>query len=125
MEHEQNVWLYKRKMRLMRLSPNTNKLFISEVWCLWALLPLLVRMLYVLKFPKRTSIIIMYVCQYRVVECFPSSQDIQDDMSDMLEQTNEIMEVLGTPYGLPDDVDENDLEAGEETFLLKWFYCWF
>lgn len=30
----------------------------------------------------------------------------------MLEQTNEIMEVMGTPYGLPDDVDEADLEAG-------------
>ncbi len=33
-------------------------------------------------------------------------------MSDMLEQTNEIMDVLGTPYGLPDDIDEDDLEAG-------------
>ena len=39
-------------------------------------------------------------------------QDVQDEMSDMLEQTNEIMDVLGTPYGLPDDVDEADLEAG-------------
>ena len=34
-------------------------------------------------------------------------------MEDMLEQTNEIMETLGRPYGLPDDVDEDDLEAGK------------
>ena len=33
-------------------------------------------------------------------------------MEDMLEQTNEIMDVLGKPYGLPEDVDEDDLEAG-------------
>lgn len=38
-------------------------------------------------------------------------------MSDMLEQTNEIMEVMGTPYGLPDDVDEGDLEAGIHSSL--------
>ena len=30
-----------------------------------------------------------------------------------MEQTNEVMDVLGRPYGLPDDVDEDDLEAGE------------
>ena len=30
----------------------------------------------------------------------------------MLEQTNEIMDVLGRPYGVPEDVDEDDLEAG-------------
>ena len=34
-------------------------------------------------------------------------------MEDMLEQTNEINEALGRPYGLPDDVDEDDLESGE------------
>ena len=34
-------------------------------------------------------------------------------MEDMLEQTNEIMETLGRPYGLPEDVDEDDLEAGQ------------
>ena len=36
-------------------------------------------------------------------------------MEDMLEQTNEIMDVLGKPYGLPDDVDEDDLEAGKSS----------
>ena len=40
-------------------------------------------------------------------------QDIHDEMEDMLEQTNEVMDVLGRPYGLPEDVDEDDLEAGE------------
>ena len=29
-----------------------------------------------------------------------------------MEQTNEVMEVLGRPYGVPEDVDEDDLEAG-------------
>ena len=42
----------------------------------------------------------------------PSHQDVQDQMEDKLEQTGEIMEALGRPYGLPDDVDEDDLEAG-------------
>ena len=43
---------------------------------------------------------------------FCDFQDIQDEMEDMLEQTNEVMEVLGRPYGVPEDVDEDDLEAG-------------
>lgn len=43
----------------------------------------------------------------------PPTQDVQDQMEDMLEQTNEIMETMGRPYGLPDDVDEDDLEAGK------------
>ena len=30
----------------------------------------------------------------------------------MLEQANEVQEVLGRSYGLPEDVDEDDLEAG-------------
>ena len=29
-----------------------------------------------------------------------------------MEQTNEVMDVLGRPYGVPEDVDEDDLEAG-------------
>lgn len=35
----------------------------------------------------------------------------------MLEQTNEVMDVLGRPYGVPEDVDEDDLEAGEPVCL--------
>lgn len=38
-------------------------------------------------------------------------EDIQDDMEDMLELAGEVQETLGRAYGLPDDVDEDDLEA--------------
>ena len=38
-------------------------------------------------------------------------EDVQDKLSDMLEQANEVQEVLGRSYGLPEDVDEDDLEA--------------
>ena len=30
----------------------------------------------------------------------------------MLEQANEVQEMLGRSYGLPDDIDEADLDAG-------------
>ena len=33
-------------------------------------------------------------------------------MEDMLELANEVQETLGRAYGLPEDVDEDDLEAG-------------
>lgn len=36
---------------------------------------------------------------------------LQDDMFDMMEQANEIQEALSVNYGLPDDIDEADLEA--------------
>ena len=39
-------------------------------------------------------------------------QKIQDEMEDLLEQANEIQETMGRSYGLPDDLDEADLEAG-------------
>ncbi|KAJ3304158.1 hypothetical protein HDU76_005240, partial [Blyttiomyces sp. JEL0837] len=38
-------------------------------------------------------------------------EKIQDEMEDLLEQANEIQETLGRSYGLPEDVDEADLEA--------------
>lgn len=37
-------------------------------------------------------------------------EDLQDDLSDMMEQANEVQEVLGRTYGVP-DVDEEELEA--------------
>ena len=37
----------------------------------------------------------------------------QDDMIDMLAETNEINEVLGRNYDTYNDVDEADLDAGE------------
>ena len=36
---------------------------------------------------------------------------IQDDMEDMIEQANEVQETLGRSYGVPDEIDEADLEA--------------
>lgn len=38
-------------------------------------------------------------------------------MEDMLELAGEVQETLGRAYGLPDDVDEEDLEAGVCTSL--------
>ena len=40
------------------------------------------------------------------------TQDIQDDMADMLDIANEVQETLGRSYGMPEDIDEADLEAG-------------
>lgn len=45
-------------------------------------------------------------------------EDMQDDLSDMMEQANEVQEVLGRTYGVP-DLDEDELEAGKITLLLK------
>ena len=37
--------------------------------------------------------------------------DLQDELADMMEDANMIQESLGRTYGLPDDIDEEDLEA--------------
>ena len=39
-------------------------------------------------------------------------------MQDMLEQANEVMDVMGRPYGIGDEVDEDDLEAGINTYCF-------
>lgn len=36
-------------------------------------------------------------------------EDLHDDMSDMLEDADEINEVMGRAYGVPEELDENDL----------------
>ncbi|RKO84421.1 Snf7-domain-containing protein [Blyttiomyces helicus] len=36
---------------------------------------------------------------------------MQDEMEDLMEQANDIQETLGRSYGLPEDLDEADLEA--------------
>ena len=46
---------------------------------------------------------------------------IQDDMQDLIESANEVQETLGRNYGVPDEIDEADLEAGELCLLLKHF----
>ncbi|ORX58031.1 hypothetical protein DM01DRAFT_317149 [Hesseltinella vesiculosa] len=38
---------------------------------------------------------------------------LQDEMEDLLAQANEVQETLGRSYDLPDDVDEEDLAAGD------------
>ncbi|CAJ0651155.1 8412_t:CDS:2 [Entrophospora sp. SA101] len=35
----------------------------------------------------------------------------RNDMEDLFEQANDIQETLGRTYGLPEDIDENELEA--------------
>lgn len=47
---------------------------------------------------------------------------IQDDMQDLIESANEVQETLGRNYGVPDEIDEADLEAGELCLLLKHFF---
>lgn len=41
-------------------------------------------------------------------------------MADMMEQASEIQDALGRTYGLPDDIDEADLDAGKYYFHWKW-----
>jgi charged multivesicular body protein 5 len=35
------------------------------------------------------------------------------EMEDLIEQANEVQESMSRTYGVPDEVDEADLEAGE------------
>jgi len=35
------------------------------------------------------------------------------DMEDLIEQANEVQESMSRTYGVPDEVDEADLEAGK------------
>ncbi|CAO3638386.1 unnamed protein product [Cunninghamella blakesleeana] len=42
---------------------------------------------------------------------------LQDEMEDLLSQANEVQETLGRSYNLPDDIDEDDLEAGKRGVL--------
>jgi len=41
---------------------------------------------------------------------------MQYDMQELLEQANEVQEMLGRSYAVPDELDEADLEAG--TFAI-------
>lgn len=36
---------------------------------------------------------------------------VQDEMEDMIEQANEVQESLGRSYGVPDEIDEGELQA--------------
>ena len=43
-------------------------------------------------------------------------------MSDMLEIANEVQDTLGRSYGMPEDIDEADLEAGLLLFAISVYY---
>ncbi|CAG8757698.1 18770_t:CDS:2, partial [Acaulospora morrowiae] len=48
--------------------------------------------------------------QYKKID-INKIESIQDDMEDLLEQANQIQDSLGRTYGLPEDIDEEELEA--------------
>ena len=40
-------------------------------------------------------------------------QNLQDEMMDMMDVSNEIQETLGRSYNVPDDIDEDELMGGK------------
>mgnify|MGYP002053696465 CR=1 FL=1 len=38
-------------------------------------------------------------------------EDVHDDLAEMMEDMNEVQDILGRNYALPDDIDEADLES--------------
>jgi len=44
---------------------------------------------------------------------------MQDEMTDLMDVSNEIQETLGRSYNIPDDVDEEELMGGMEAAI----YC--
>lgn len=44
---------------------------------------------------------------------------IQDEMEDLLEQSSALQETLSRSYALPDDIDEEDLEAELEALYVN------
>jgi charged multivesicular body protein 5 len=43
---------------------------------------------------------------------------MQDEMTDLMDVSNEIQESLGRSYNIPDDVDEEELMGGMEAVFL-------
>lgn len=48
--------------------------------------------------------------QYKKVN-IDKIESLQDEMEDLLDSANEVQEALGRSYGLPEELDEADLEA--------------
>ncbi|KAJ3322221.1 hypothetical protein HDV06_003281 [Boothiomyces sp. JEL0866] len=46
-------------------------------------------------------------------------EKVQDEMEDLLEQANEVQEALGRTYGVPDDIDEAELDALGDELLFE------
>lgn len=45
---------------------------------------------------------------------------MQYDMEDLIDQANEVQESMSRSYGVPDELDEADLEAGESASTPFW-----
>ncbi|KDP43700.1 hypothetical protein JCGZ_24422 [Jatropha curcas] len=45
--------------------------------------------------------------------------NLQDEMMDLMDVSNEIQETLGRSYNVPDDIDEEELMGGKLKFHLK------
>ena len=46
-------------------------------------------------------------------------EQIQDDMEDLLEQSSAVQETMSRSYGVPDDIDETELEAELEALYVS------
>lgn len=44
-----------------------------------------------------------------------SIQNLQDEMMDLMDESNEIQETLGRSYNVPDDIDEEELMGGKNS----------
>ena len=44
-------------------------------------------------------------------------EDMHDEMQDLMEQAEEVQEIMGRSYGVPEDIDDDVLEAGGAFFL--------
>ena len=52
--------------------------------------------------------------QYKAIN-IDKIEKVQDEMEDLLEKAADVQDALSRTYGLPDDIDEADLEAGTHT----------
>jgi hypothetical protein len=63
---------------------------------------------------------------------FFNFQNMQDEMTDLMDVSNEIQETLGRSYNIPDDVDEEELnfilQHDNSTCIVAskcfWFITW-
>lgn len=44
---------------------------------------------------------------------------VQDDMEDLIEQANEVQSTLGRSYGVPDEIDEEELQAELDALYVR------
>jgi hypothetical protein len=44
---------------------------------------------------------------------------LQDDLQDMMDESNEVQELLSRSYATPDGIDDADLEAGNLIWMVR------